>query len=48
MQAGKKIFSLAVLWRRAGGKQDGSNSDAAASSKVDAMGEGQFLAEPAT
>jgi hypothetical protein len=38
----------AALWRRAGGKLDESNSDAPAPSKVDAMGEGQFLAEPAT
>src|SRR4051794_40493384 len=34
-------------WRRAGGKSDGSNSDAQASAKVDAEAEGELVAKPA-
>jgi len=48
LQARKGILHIAVLWRRVGGKSDGSNSDAPASAEVDAMGEGQFVTEPAT
>jgi len=48
LQARKSILHIAVLWRRVGGKSDGSNSDAPASAEVDAMGEGQFVTEPAT
>jgi hypothetical protein len=48
LQARKGILHIAVLWRRVGGKSDGSNSDATASAEVDAVGEGQFVAKPAT
>ena len=47
LQARKRVLRVAVLWRRVGGKSDGSNSDAPASAEVDAVGEGQFEAEPA-
>ena len=43
----QESFRVAVLWRRAGGKQDGSNFDAPASTEVDAVAEGEFEAEPA-
>ena len=44
LQARKRVFRLA---RGAGGKSDGSNSDPPASAEVDAVGEGEFEAEPA-
>ena len=47
LQARKRVLPVTVLWRRAGGKSDGSNSDAPASAEVDAVGEGQFQAKPA-
>jgi hypothetical protein len=47
LQARKGILHIAILWRRVGRKSDGSNSDATASAEVDAVSEGQFLAEPA-
>jgi hypothetical protein len=40
-------FCVAAPWRRFGGKSDGSNFDAPASAKVDAVVEGEFDAEPA-
>src|SRR5260370_20606913 len=43
----KRVLHVAALWRRVGGKSDGSNSDDPASATVDAVGEGQFLAHPA-
>src|SRR5450755_1394752 len=43
----KRVLPVTVLWRRVGGKSDGSNSDAPTSAEVDAVGEGQLLAEPA-
>src|SRR5450631_956240 len=43
----KRVLPVTVLWRRVGGKSDGSNSDAQASAEVDAVGEGQLPAEPA-
>jgi transposase len=45
--ARKRVFSFAVMWRRAGGEWGGSNFDATASAEVDAVGEGEFEAEPA-
>jgi len=48
LQARKSISRVAALWRTEGGKQDGSNADAAASAKVDAVNEGQLVAESAT
>ena len=49
LQAGKGNLHIAVLWRRVGGKSDGSNFDspASTSAKVDAVAEGEFEAEPA-
>src|SRR5260370_42273030 len=44
----KRVLHVTVLWRSVGGKSDGSNSDAPASAKVDAVGESQFLAESTT
>src|SRR6267378_7661579 len=43
----KRVLPVTVLWRRVGGKSDGSNSDAPAPAEVDAVGEGEFEAEPA-
>src|SRR5664279_6635894 len=43
----KRVLRVAALWRRVGGESDGSNSDAPASADVDAVGEGQLLAQPA-
>lgn len=40
--------STSQAWSRAGGKKDGSNSDAPASAEIDAVSEGQILAKPAT
>ena len=48
MQARKIILDIAVLWSRIGGESDGSNSQAPASAKVDAVGECKLEAEPAT
>jgi hypothetical protein len=47
LQARKSILHIAVLSRSDGGKSDGSNSDAPASTEVDAVRKGQLLAEPA-
>ena len=47
LQARKGILHIAVLWRSNGGKQDGSSSEAPASSKVDSVGESEFVAESA-
>src|SRR5450631_2460840 len=44
----KRISHVTVLWRRVGSKSDWSNSEAPASAEVDAMSEGQFVAESAT
>src|SRR5581483_11626537 len=46
LQARKSILSIAVLWRRAGDKHDGSNPEAPASAEVDTVSEGKFQAEP--
>ena len=43
----KRVFRFVVLWRSASGKSDGSNSDAEASTEVDAVREGEFETEPA-
>ncbi len=43
----QESFSVAVPWRRAGGKWDGSNSETPAPAEVEAMREGKFEAEPA-
>ena|SRR5438105_4874211 len=47
LRARKRVFRVAVLWRRAGGKSYGSNSDVSSPSKVDTVGEGEFETEPA-
>jgi hypothetical protein len=49
LQARKGNLHIAVLWRRVGGKSDGSNFDspASTSAKVDAVAEGEFETEPA-
>jgi hypothetical protein len=48
LQAGKGNLHIAVLWRRVGGKSDGSNFDSptSTSAKVDAVAQGEFEAEP--
>jgi len=43
----QESFRIVVLWRRARGEKDRSNSEATPSSKIEAMGEGQFVAESA-
>jgi hypothetical protein len=40
----KRVILLVAGWRRLGGKSDGSNSEAPASTEVDAVGEGEFEA----
>ena len=47
LQARKGILHIAVLWRSNGGESDGSDSDAPASAEVEAVGKGEFEAEPA-
>ena len=47
LQARKRILHIAVLWRSNGGESDGSDSDAPASAEVEAVGKGEFEAEPA-
>lgn len=44
----KRISLPAVLWRRIDSKTDCSNSEAPASTELDAKSESQFVAEPAT
>ena len=47
LQARKGILHIDALWRSNGGESDGSDSDAPASAEVEAVGKGEFEAEPA-
>ena len=46
LQARKRVLRDVVLWRRAGAKSDGSDSDAPASTEVEAVAESEFVPEP--
>ena len=47
LQPRKGILHVDVLWRSNGGESDGSDSDAPTSAEVEAVGKGEFEAEPA-
>jgi hypothetical protein len=48
LQGRKRAFRIVVLWRSTCGKSDWSNSETPAPTEIEAVGESEFEAKPAS